>query len=63
MLRNNLGQRVGEIIITALWPLIWLIYVVVGLVIFIEAALVYLGWGFVVRIERLFKRTHTQAVG
>jgi hypothetical protein len=54
---------VGEIIITALWPLIWVIYVLVGLVVFIEAAAVYLSWGIVVRLDRVLKKTGTQPAG
>lgn len=41
---STVGQRIGEIIITALWPLIWVIYVLVSVVIFVEAATVYLWW-------------------
>jgi hypothetical protein len=59
-LGSSAGQRVGEVIITALWPLIWVIYVLVGLVIFIEAAVVYLSWGIVVRLDRVLKKTPTQ---
>ena len=60
---SSVGQRVGEVIITALWPLIWVIYVLVGLVIFIEAAAVYLSWGIVVRLDRVLKKTPTQPAG
>ena len=60
---SSVGQRVGEVIITALWPLIWVIYVLVGLVIFVEAAAVYLSWGIVVRLDRVLKRTRTQPAG
>ena len=60
---SSVGQRVGEVIITALWPLIWVIYVLVGLVIFVEAAAVYLSWGIVVRLDRLLKKTRTQPAG
>jgi len=62
-LGSSVGQRVGEVIITALWPLIWVIYVLVGLVIFVEAAAVYLSWGIVVRLDRLLKKTRTQPAG
>ncbi len=57
---STVGQRVGEVIITALWPLIWVIYVLVGLVVFIEAAAVYLSWGVVVYLDRVLKKTGTQ---
>ncbi len=60
---SSVGQRVGEVIITALWPLIWVIYVLVGLVIFVEAAAVYLSWGIVVRLDRVLKKTRTQPAG
>jgi len=63
MLGSSVGQRVGEVIITALWPLIWVIYVLVGLVIFVEAAAVYLSWGIVVRLDRVLKKTRTQPAG
>jgi hypothetical protein len=59
-LGSPVGQRVGEVIITALWPLIWVIYVLVGLVVFIEAAAVYLSWGIVVRLDRVLKKTRTE---
>jgi hypothetical protein len=62
-LGSSTGQKVGEVIITALWPLIWVIYVLVGLVIFIEAAAVYLSWGIVVCLDRVLKRTRTQPAG
>jgi hypothetical protein len=62
-LGSSTGQKVGEVIITALWPLIWVIYVLVGFVIFIEAAAVYLSWGIVVRLDRVLKRTRTQPAG
>jgi hypothetical protein len=62
-LGSSTGQKVGEVIITALWPLIWVIYVLVGLVIFIEAAAVYLSWGIVVRLDRVLRRTRTQPAG
>jgi hypothetical protein len=55
-----MGQRIGEVIVTALWPLIWVIYVLVSVVVFLEAAAVYLSWGVVVRLDRMLKRTHTQ---
>ncbi len=57
---STVGQRVGEVIITALWPLILVIYVLVGLVVFIEAAAVYLSWGIVVRLDRVLKKSGTQ---
>lgn len=60
---SNTGQKVGEVIITALWPLIWVIYVLVGVVIFFEAAAVYLSWGIAVRLDRVFKKTRNQAAG
>ena len=53
---STVGQRVGEVIITALWPLILVIYVLVGLVVFVEAAAVYLSWGIVVRLDRVLKK-------
>jgi hypothetical protein len=62
-LGSTVGQRVGEVIITALWPLIWVIYVLVGLVVFIEAAAVYLCWGIVVRLDKLLKKAGTQPAG
>jgi hypothetical protein len=62
-LGSTVGQRVGEVIITALWPLIWVIYILVGLVVFIEAAAVYLSWGLVVRLDRVLKKTGTQPAG
>ena len=60
---STVGQRVGEVIIIALWPLIWVIYVLVGLVVFIEAAAVYLSWGIVVRLDRVVKKTRIQPAG
>jgi len=62
-LGSSVGQRVGEVIITALWPLIWVMYVLVGLVVFIEAAAVYLSWGVVVRLDRVLKKSGTQPAG
>jgi len=59
-LGSSTGQKVGEVIITALWPLIWVIYVLVALVIFVEAAAVYLSWGVVSRLDRRFKKARTQ---
>jgi len=59
-LGSTVGQRVGEVIITALWPLIWVIYVLVGLVVFIEAAAVYLSWGIVVCLDRFVKKTRAE---
>jgi len=63
MLGSSVGQRVGEVIITALWPLIWVIYVLVGLVIFVEAAAVYLSWGIVRRLDRRLNKTRTEPAG
>ena len=60
---SSVGQRLGEVIVTALWPLIWIMYVLVSVVIFVEAAAVYLSWGVVVRLDRLLKRTGLQAAG
>ena len=60
---GSVGQRLGEIIVTALWPLIWVFYVLISLVIFIEAAAVYLSWGLVVRLDRLVKKTGPQTAG
>ena len=60
---STVGQRVGEVIITALWPLIWVIYILVGLVVFIEAAAVYLSWGIAVRLDRVVKKTRIQPAG
>ena len=57
---SSTGQKVGEVIITALWPLIWVIYVLVALVIFVEATAVYLSWGVVSRLDGRFKKAHTQ---
>jgi hypothetical protein len=62
-LGSSVGQRVGEVIITALWPLIWVMYVLVGLVVFMEAAAVYLSWGVVVRLDRIMKKSGTQPAG
>jgi hypothetical protein len=59
-LGSTVGQRVGEVIITALWPLILVIYVLVGLVVFVEAAAVYLSWGIVVRLDRVLKKTRAK---
>jgi hypothetical protein len=59
-LGSSVGQRIGEVIITALWPLIWVIYVLVGLVVFVEAAAVYLSWGVVVRLDRFLRKARTQ---
>jgi|MudIll2142460700_1097286.scaffolds.fasta_scaffold919050_2 hypothetical protein len=63
MLGSSVGQRVGEVIITALWPLIWVIYVLVGLVIFVEAAAVYLSWGIMRRLDRRLNKTRTEPAG
>ena len=60
---STVGQRVGEVIITALWPLIWVMYILVGLVVFLEAAAVYLSWGIVVRLDRFVKKTRTEPAG
>ena len=60
---SSVGQRVGEVIITALWPLIWVIYVLVGLVIFVEAAAVYLSWGIMRRLDRRLNKTRTEPAG
>ena len=60
---STVGQRVGEVIITALWPLIWVMYILVGPVVFIEAAAVYLSWGIVVRLDKALKKTRTQPAG
>ena len=60
---STVGQRVGEVIITALWPLITVILILAGLVVFIEAAAVYLSWGIVVRLDRMLKKTPTQPAG
>ncbi|MBN2098703.1 MAG: hypothetical protein JW753_03805 [Dehalococcoidia bacterium] len=57
---SSTGQKVGEVIITALWPLIWVIYVLVGLVIFVGATAVYLSWGIVSLLDRVLKKTQTQ---
>jgi len=62
-LGSSVGQRVGEVIITALWPLIWVIYVLVGLVIFVEAAAVYLSWGIMRRLDRRLNKTRTEPAG
>ncbi len=50
---SSIGQKIGEIIITALWPVIWVFYVLVGAVVLVEAAAVYLSWGVAVRLDRL----------
>ena len=60
---NTVGQRIGEIIITALWPLIWVMYVLVAVVIIVEAAAVYFGWGVVARLDRLLKKNDPQPAG
>jgi len=62
-LGSTVGQQIGEIIITALWPLIWVIYVLIAVVIFVEAAAVYLSWGVVVRLDRLLKKSGPQTAG
>jgi hypothetical protein len=62
-LSSGTGQKVGEVIITALWPLIWVIYVLVGLVIFIQAVAVYLSWSCVSRLDRVLKNTRAQPAG
>jgi hypothetical protein len=62
-LGSTVGQRAGEVVVTALWPLIGVIYVLVGLVVFIEAAAVYLSWGVVVCLDRVLKKTGTQPAG
>jgi hypothetical protein len=62
-LGRTIGQQIGEIIITALWPLIWVIYVLIAVVIFVEAAAVYLSWGVVVRLDRLLKKSGPQTAG
>ncbi len=54
---SGAGQKVGEVIITALWPVIWILYVLVSAVIFVETAAVYLGWGIVARLDRLRRKT------
>ena len=60
---SGVGQKIGEIIITALWPLIWIIYVLIGAVVFVETAAVYLSWGIVVRLDRLRRNPGPQAAG
>ena len=60
---STAGQRVGEVIITALWPLITVILILAGLIVFMEAAVVYLSWGLVVRLDRVLKKTGTQPAG
>jgi heme/copper-type cytochrome/quinol oxidase subunit 2 len=62
-LGSSVGQRIGEMIITALWPLIWVIYVLVSIVIIVEAAVVYLSWGVVARVDRLLKKSGPQTDG
>ena len=60
---STVGQRIGEIIITAFWPLIWVIYVLVAVVIIVEAAAVYFGWAVVARLDRLLKKNDPQTAG
>lgn len=60
---SSTGQKVGEVIITALWPLIWVVYVLLAVVIFIEAAAVYLSRGILNRLDRVFKKTRNEAAG
>jgi hypothetical protein len=40
-----------------LWPLTTVILILAGLVVFIEAAAVYLSWGLVVRLDKVLKKT------
>lgn len=49
---GGIGQRIGETIIVALWPLIWVCYVLVSVVVFAHTAAVYLGWGILSRLDR-----------
>jgi hypothetical protein len=62
-LGSTVGQRVGEVIIIALWPLSTIILILAGVVVLIEAAAVYLSWGIVVRLDKVLKKTRTQPAG
>ncbi len=41
---ESLGTRIGNAIIVILWPVILALYIVIGLVVLIEAIAVYCGW-------------------
>ena len=57
---NSLGQRIGEIIIIVLLPLIIALMLLVALVVFTEVAAVYLSWGIVSRLGGVRKKPSSQ---
>ena len=60
---STVGQKIGEVIVTFLWPIVWVIYVLVGVVVFVETAAVYLSWGVVSRLDRMRRKAGPQAAG
>jgi TRAP-type C4-dicarboxylate transport system permease large subunit len=53
---ESIGVRIGNAIIVILWPVILALYIVIGLVVLIEAVAVYCGWYLVVGLGRLVGR-------
>lgn len=60
---SSIGRSIGEAIITALWPVVWVIYILLGLLVFVETAALYLSWGMVTRLDRVPRKTGLQVAG
>lgn len=58
---GTVGQRIGEVIIVLLSPLIIALMIVISVVIFIQVVVVYLGWEIVFRLDRIRKKASSQS--
>ncbi|MCX5991801.1 MAG: hypothetical protein NTZ04_05670 [Chloroflexi bacterium] len=60
---TTIGQRIETVLVIILSPLLFALWMVVGLVVLIEAGALFFSWGLVVGLDKMGKKMGTQPHG
>ncbi len=56
---TTIGQRIETVLVIILSPLLFALWMVVGLVVLIEAGALFFSWGLVVGLDKMGKKMGT----
>ena len=60
---TTIGQRIETVLVIILSPLLFALWMVVGLVVLIEAGALFFSWGLVVGLDKMGKKMGPQHHG
>ena len=60
---TTIGQRIETVLVIILSPLLFALWMVVGLVVLIEAGALFFSWGLMASLDKMGKKMGTQPHG